>query len=51
MTLELIGPMGGPTTVVLLNGHLVKLPSKYVYTHRLMLLPTLIRNVSFCSGH
>lgn len=37
-----------PTTVVLLNGHTAKLPSKYLfYTHRLVLFSTLVRE-SFC---
>lgn len=50
MTQELTGTTGKPVIVVLLNGNLVNLPSKYVYTHKLMLLSTLVRKVSLCSG-
>lgn len=32
MTQELIGPSREPTTIVLLNGHTVKLPCKYLFT-------------------
>lgn len=39
-----------PTTVVLLNEHVVKPPFKYVfYSHILVLLSTLVIEDSFCS--
>lgn len=39
-----------PTVVVLLTGHVGRLPSDYVFTHRFALLPALVREASFCSG-
>lgn len=36
-----------PITTVLLNGHEVKLPSKYLFS-KLMLLSVLVREASYC---
>lgn len=33
MARKLLGPRGGPVDVVVLNSHVVKLTSKYLYLH------------------
>lgn len=38
-----------PITPVLLNGHVVKLPSNYVFVHKLVLLSPVIREMYWCS--
>lgn len=51
VTMEIIGPRGELTVTILLNGHAMKLPSNiYVYDPRSVLLSTLVREVSLCSG-
>lgn len=46
---EVIGTRWGPAIVVSLNGHVVKLPLKYVYTNKSVLPSTLVGEASFCS--
>lgn len=51
MAEEVIGLIGEEATaVVLINGHVLKLPYKYVCTHRSMVLSTLIKEASLCCG-
>lgn len=51
VTMEIIGPRGELTATILLNGHAMKLPSNiYVYDPRSVLLSTLVRKFSLCSG-
>lgn len=46
---EVLDPREEPTTVILLNGHGVKLLSKYVHTHRLVLFSVFIKEVPLSS--
>ena len=41
--------MGESNTGTLIKDQITKMPYNYVYTHRLVLLPNLIRKVSFRS--
>ena len=47
---EVTGPRGVHRTSVLLNGHVIKLHSNYICTHRVVLISILIRETSFFSG-
>lgn len=47
---EVIGPKVEGDIVIFLNGHVVKLPSNYVYVHGPGLLPALVREASLNSG-
>lgn len=48
---EVIGPIGEEATaVVLISGHVLKLPSQYVCSHRSMVLSTLVKEASLCHG-
>lgn len=49
MDQEVLRPKGKPATVVLLNGRVVKLPSKNLF-YEPVLFSSLISEASFCSG-
>lgn len=50
MVMETISSSGEPIDAVVLNIHIVRLPSKYVCLHRCVPLSTLVRETSCSSG-
>lgn len=50
MTVEHTGLEGELITIILLNGHSIKLPSKFTSTHRLVWLSSLVKEVPSCSS-
>lgn len=50
MTVEHRGLKGELITIILLNGHSIKLPSKFTSTHRLVWLSSLVREVPLYSS-
>lgn len=50
MAVEIICPRGEPMTV-LLNAHVIKLPSSYTFTHGIVLLLSILaREASLCNA-
>ena len=48
MDVDVIEAMLDPDVIVLLNGHIIKLTSKYIlHTHKFGLLSTLVKEASF----